>query len=499
VPGLVPTREADDHLALAALARDAEIAALAPSRDAVRLLWEVCQIPDFRKVMSEQHARLLGQIFRHLRGASGRLPVDWVAAQVSRLDRADGDIDTLMSRIAHIRTWTYIAHRPDWLGDAASWQERARAIEDKLSDALHDRLTQRFVDRHSGILARRRGEHAELLSSVSGAGEVAVEGEPIGRLDGFRFRPDGDLPKPLLAAARGALRGEVASRVRRLETAPDSDFLLAADGALFWRGDDVARLAAGDSPLEPRIELLPAEHLEGGARESVRRRLGEFVRAEIRRALAPLFVAEQEWSGAARAILFRLAEGLGVIPAGDVATPLTADDRKRLARLGVHFGALHLYVPALLRPKQQALRALLWAVSRGASLPQLPNGTAAPRDPALSTKFYDALGFAVLGGRVLRVDRIETLAATLKRIGRAGPFAATAELAKLAGATPAELPSMLPALGYRAVAGTDGAVTFHARPGGPAKRHRPAARRPRRVEIAADNPFAKLRDLNLKR
>ncbi|MGH6980170.1 MAG: disulfide oxidoreductase, partial [Stellaceae bacterium] len=497
--GLIATREADDHRALAALARDGEIASLAPSRDAVRLLWEVCQIPDFRKVMSEQHARLLGQIFRHLRGASGRLPVDWVAGQVSRLDRADGDIDTLMSRIAHIRTWTYIAHRPDWLGDAASWQERARAIEDKLSDALHDRLTQRFVDRHSGILARRRGGPAELLSSINGAGQVAVEGEPIGRLDGFRFRPDGDLPKALLAAARGALRGEVAARVGRLEAAPDSDLLLAADGALFWRGDELARLAAGDSPLEPRIELLPAEHLEGAARETVRRRLGDFVHAEICRVLAPLFVAETEWSGAARAILFRLAEGLGVMSGNDVAAPLTPDDRKALAKLGVHFGAMHLYVPALLKPKAQALRALLWAVSHDASLPELPNGTAAPRDPAIAAAFYEALGFAVLGERVLRVDRVETLAATLKRLGRAGGFAATAELAKLAGARLDELPVMLPSLGYRAVSAADGAVTFHARPGGPAKRHRPAARRAHRAEIAADNPFAKLKELNLKR
>ncbi|HEY7990271.1 MAG TPA: helicase-related protein [Stellaceae bacterium] len=497
--GLVGTREADDHQALAALARDAEIAALAPSRDAVRLLWEVCQIPDFRKVMSEQHARLLGQIFRHLRGPSGRLPTDWVASQVSRLDRADGDIDTLMSRIAHIRTWTYIAHRPDWLPDATSWQERARAIEDKLSDALHDRLTQRFVDRHSGILARRRSDPADLLSSVNSAGQVAVEGEPIGRLDGFRFKPDGDLPKALLAAARGALRGEVAARVRRLDAAPDSDFLLAADGALFWRGDALARLAAGESPLEPRIELLPAEHLEGTARETVRHRLGDFVRAEIRRTLAPLFVVEKEWSGAARAILFRLAEGLGVVPAGDATAPLTPDDRKALAKLGVHFGALHLYLPALLKPKQQALRALLWAVAHGASLPELPNGTATPRDPAISAEFYAALGFVILGERVLRVDRVETLAATLKRLGRAGPFAATAELAKLAGARPEELPATLPALGYRAVAGADGAVTFHARPGGPAKRHRPAARRPHRTEIAADNPFAKLKELNLRR
>ena len=502
-PGLVMTRQADDHEALQALARDAEIAALAPSRDAVRLLWEVCQIPDFRKVMSEQHARLLGQIYRHLRGATGRLPTDWVAGQVSRLDRADGDIDTLMNRIAHIRTWTYIANRPDWLRDATSWQERARAIEDRLSDALHDRLTQRFVDRHSAMLTRRGREHADLLASVNSMGEVAVEGEKIGQLDGFRFRVDDDVPKPMLAAARAALRTEVAARVRQLAAAPDAELRLAPDGGLTWRERPVGRLAPGEDVLNPRVEILSGDLLEGGARETVRRRIADFARRDIRHALAPLFVAEGgDWSGPARAILFRLGEALGVIASGaiaDAAATLSPGDRTALARIGVRFGLAHAYISALLKPKAQALRALLWSIAHGASLPVPPAGTAAPRDPAVSEQFYAAMGFVMLGERVLRIDRLETLTAQLRRLGRQGAFAATPELARLAGARVEELTTMLPALGYRAFADTAGAVTFHARPGHAAKRHRPPARHPHRAEAAGDNPFAKLKELNLRR
>ncbi len=503
-PGLITTRDADDHQALATLARDADIATLAPTRDLVRLLWEVCQIPDFRKVMSEQHARLLGQIFRHLCGPTGRLPIDWVAAQVSRLDRADGDIDTLMNRIAHIRTWTYIAHRPDWLPDAASWQERARAIEDRLSDALHDRLTQRFVDRHSGIMARRRHDRADLLASVDAAGEVQVEGQAIGRLHGFRFEPDGDLPKPLLAAAQGALRSEIAMRVRRLSDAPDMEFCLVADGKVLWRGEEVAHLAPGDDMLHPQAALRAVESLEGDARARVRRRVTSFVRAELHRGLGPLLAGEDEsaWSGHARAILFRLREGLGVLPRvaiADAVAALPPGERKALARRGLHFGARNLYVPVLLKPRGQALRAALWSAARGASVPALPSGTAATRDPAVSEEFYAALGFVLLGERLLRVDRAETLDATLRRLARQGPFAATVELAKLAGARLEELPTMLPALGYRAVADAAGAVTFHPRPGHPAKRHRPAARRAHRAEVASDHPFAKLKELNLGR
>jgi ATP-dependent RNA helicase SUPV3L1/SUV3 len=507
-PGLTQKRDADDHQVLQALARDAEIVPLAPSRDAVRLLWEVCQIPDFRKVMSEQHARLIGQIFRYLRGPTGRLPTDWAAAQVARLDRGDGDIDTLMSRIAHIRTWTYIAHRPDWLADAGHWQERARAIEDKLSDALHDRLTQRFVDRHSALLTRRRREGPDLLASVNARGEVAVEGEPVGRLDGFRFHPDDGMAeaKPLLAAARRILRREVASRARHLRAAPDDELRLDSDGTLSWRGERVGRLVAGDSVLDPRIEVLPADDLEGGAREAVRRRLRDFARAELRRVLAPLFLARDagaSWTGPARAILYRIGEGLGVVTTAsiaDLAAALSPADRKALARAGLRFGVHYAYAPALLKPAAQGLRALLWAVAEGASLPLLPAGTAAPRDPAIAEGFYAALGFVVLGERVLRADRLETFAAALRRCGRQGPFAATPELARLAGARLDELPAMLPALGFRAVADTAGAVTFHARPGRAAKRGRPHPRRiAHRAETASDHPFAKLRDLHFRR
>src|SRR5262249_42126241 len=190
LPGLVPAREADDQLALQALAKLPDIAAAARHPEAIRLLWEVCQIPDFRKVLSDTHARLLAQIYRHLVGPGRRLPTEWVARQVSRLERSDGDIDTLIARIAHIRTWTYIAHRPDCLADAPSWQERARTIEDALSDALHDRLTQRFVDRRGAFLARQLAGSGELLAAVRGSGEVLVEGHYVGRLEGFRFQPD---------------------------------------------------------------------------------------------------------------------------------------------------------------------------------------------------------------------------------------------------------------------------------------------------------------------
>ncbi|HIP80197.1 MAG TPA: disulfide oxidoreductase, partial [Kiloniellaceae bacterium] len=184
---LLLAQEADDQIALATLAKQPEIAALATTPEAVALLWEVCQVPDFRKILSDHHAQLLAQIYLKLMGNEKRLPEAWVGAQLQRLERSDGDIDQLIARLAHIRTWTYITHRGDWLDDSDHWQERARAIEDSLSDALHERLTQRFVDRRAAFLVRRLRGDSDLIGAVRKNGEVVVEGEFVGRIAGFRF------------------------------------------------------------------------------------------------------------------------------------------------------------------------------------------------------------------------------------------------------------------------------------------------------------------------
>src|SRR5580700_9126891 len=229
-PGLIQVRDADDHGALQRLSRNSEVTALATNPGAVRLLWEVCQIPDFRKMMSDSHARFLAQCFLHLAGPTERLPTPWIAGQIAQLDRVDGDIDTLMSRIAHIRTWTYITHRGDWIDGADDWQERARGIEDRLSDALHESITQRFVDRRSAFLVRHLAGDGELLASVDREGEVRGEGSYVGRLDGFRFIPDvasdGVETRMLVTAANRVLRGEIMSRGQQLATDGDDAFAI---------------------------------------------------------------------------------------------------------------------------------------------------------------------------------------------------------------------------------------------------------------------------------
>ena len=499
-PELLRGRDGDDYLALTALAHDPEIAALATSRETVRLLWEVCCIPDFRKVLSDAHTRLLGQIFRHLRGARGTLPDDWVAAQVSRLDRFDGDIDALVTRIAHVRTWTYISHRPYWLERAGHWQEYTRTIEDRLSDALHERLTQRFVDRRSALLVRSLKEGGELLAAVDNAGEVLVEGHVVGRLEGFRFVPDAAVHdedgRALMSAARRALRDEISMRVRRLEACAAPPLTLNDDGVICWVGASVARLAPGPTVLAPLVVLLYDDLLDAGQRERLRRCLEGWLGTQIAGILAPLFrlraleVPDGGQGGAVRGIAFQMVEAFGEVALGAVAgllAGLDGDGRRHLSALGVRLGVARLYLPALLKPRAVAMRGLLYAVHRGLALPMAVPPSARVSvvfEPGMSAAFYAAIGFPVAGPRAIRADALDRFEAAVC----AGDSGSACNLGRIIGCPEVEVPLVLAALGYRQIIGSDGVSHW--------RRTKPRSRR-RQLPAAPDagHPFAKLRDL----
>lgn len=493
-PALMRAREADDELALARLSRDVDVAARVTGPGRVRLLWDICQIPDFRKVMSDGHARLLKRMFEHLTSPEERLPTDWVAEHVKRLDRPEGDIETLMGRIAGIRTWTYVSFRPDWLADAAHWRERTRAIEDRLSDALHQRLTQRFVDKRAASLVRSLEEKDELIAAVRADGEVLVEGQHVGWLDGFRFRPEhgaADLPggphRAVLQAARRALRGEVARRLSRLEQAPHDAIAFEVDEAgrprprLLWEGAPVGRIAPGPEVLRPSVQPLKSELLEGEGAARVRARLEAWVQAEAARVLKPLadLEAAEGLSGPAKGLAFRLREGFGSVrraAAREQVDGLSRDDRKRLKQLGVRIGRESVFLPALLKPRAVGLLAMLWArnADRDVTAPA-PGRVSVARGPdAPPDDFLAVCGYVPLGPLALRADIAERLAARAWRLGVKGPFAIDQEMLSIAGAGVDDLGGVLRALGFQAEATVDEA-------GQPQRRFRPAtAKRPAR-------------------
>lgn len=453
-------RDADDYLALRALLGHSDIARLANNnRGNLRLLWEICQIPDFRKTSQDQHHRLLTKIFGYLSNGDQRLPKDWVAAQVAAQDRADGDIDTLAQRIAHIRTWTYISHRADWLNDASLWQDRARAIEDKLSDALHERLTQRFVDRRTAVLLSRLKDRQALTAIISDKGDVIVEGQFIGRLVGLDFQIDANVSgtdgRALRAAANRSLHTALHNRTGDLIRSAETDFSLSSDGMLLWREEPVARLIAGDHVMRPKLRLIGGDQLDGQRRLQTLNRLEVWLKTEIQRRLKSIILLETaELSAPGRGLAFLLAEHLGKLPrilAAHLIRQISHQDRKQFTDLGLHFGFTALYIPALLKPAAIQLCGILWSVSHNLTVPELPPSgrVSFPAPSNLPDGFLTTMGFRVFGKTAIRLDILERIAVKASLAGRQAPFILSPEMLSLAGCDRKALGQILKGLGYK--------------------------------------------------
>src|SRR4029453_12920924 len=479
--GLTRAPIGEDILVLEHAARDEDVRSLARDRASIARLWDACQVPDYRKIAPATHTELVVALYGFLM-REGNIPTDWFTRQVAHADRTDGDIDTLSNRIAHVRTWTFVANRPDWLADPEHWQGVTRAVEDKLSDALHERLAERFVDRRTSVLMRRLREKAMLETEIGKSGEVTVEGHVIGRLDGFMFAPDaaaaGSEAKALNAAAQKVLASEIEARPTRISQASNDQIVLASDGALRWTGDLVAKLMPGDDTLRPRVRVIADEHLTGPARELVQTRLDLWLKTHIEKLLAPLFslTAADDVTGMARGVAFQLVESLGVLERQKVAEEVKALDqpaRAILRKYGVRFGAYHIYLPALLKPAPRALATQLWAVKHespeakglGDLLHLASSGrTSIPVDKDTPKALYRNAGYRVCGDRAVRVDILERLADLIRpalswREGAPGPkpdgffdarsFVVTGAMTSLTGASGEDFASILRSLGYR--------------------------------------------------
>ncbi len=479
--GLTRAPTGEDILVLEHASRDDDVRTLAQTPAAIARLWDACQVPDYRKIAPATHAELVVTLFGFLMRESN-IPTDWFAQQVAQADRTDGDIDTLSNRIAHVRTWTYIANRPDWLADPEHWQEVTRAVEDKLSDALHERLAERFVDRRTSVLMRRLRENTMLETEIGKTGEVTVEGHVLGRLDGFMFAPaassDASEAKALNAAAQKALAGEIEARATKLSQAANDQIVLAADGALRWIGDVVAKLIPGDDTLRPRLRIVADDRLTGPARDMVQTRLDLWLKTHIEKLLAPLFslTAADDVTGMARGVAFQVVEALGVLERQKVADEVKGLDqpaRATLRKYGIRFGAYHIYLPGLLKPAPRALATQLWALkhespdAKGVAelLHLAASGrTSIPVDKDTPNPLYRIAGYRIAGDRAVRVDILERLADLIRPAlswREASPgvkpdgafdgrgFVVTGAMTSLTGASGEDFASILRSLGYR--------------------------------------------------
>jgi ATP-dependent RNA helicase SUPV3L1/SUV3 len=503
--GLRAAPEAVDLAVLKRLAGDGEVIERAKGQERVRRLWAACGLPDFRKTGPEYHARLVARIFMHLTEGEGRIPQGWYASQVDQLNNMQGDIDTLADRIAGVRTWAYIAHRADWLADPATMAERTREVEEKLSDALHERLTQRFVDRRTSVLLRDIGRKGagEFPVIVDEQGEVTVGSFPIGRMEGFSFEVDPAARhsdrKMLLATAERRLGGEYEKRAAALVADSDPHFTLRTEPdqpvGVLWRGHEVARLGPGKNLLSPRILVdRRLDRLSERGRSAVVGRLELWVRHQVEKALGPLRRAgaaahDPASPPSVRSTLAMLVDEGGIVERDSVAGALAAverEQRKLITRLNVRIGALDLYMPDVLKPEARRWRTALRAAAAGEPMPALPPESAVvlPSPPNGERALLRRLGFRLLGPQMLRVDLVERLARHAHEArGQAGRPVVDSALATSLGLQPPAVAKLMRDLGFRAPDG-EGDWTWRGR-----------TRRRREAPVDDGHAFAALREL----
>ena len=469
---LIRARMDDDEDALRRLTRRHDILQMAKGGAALRLLWDVCQVPDFRKVTPDQHAHMLGELYHQLID-HGQVQATYVRDALRKLNRLDGDVDALSNRIAHVRTWTYLSHRPGWLENAGVWQNDARALEDALSDALHEKLTQRFIDRRTSVLLKKLKDDVPLLAGVTQDGEVIVEGEFVGRLLGFQFilepRAKGPHAKAVRFAALKALKPELAARAAALAAAQFHEFSLRDAGTIWWRQSIVAQLQKGPQPLRPDFKLVAIDHLPAHALPQIEERVREFIADRVEGLAGPLVSLQKAVNAVsddpealgpgARGVAFRLIENFGALSRNQISEEVKALDqteRGKLRKLGVRFGEYTIHMPALLKPAPAQFLALLWALWDGKDPDQYqvpPAGaTSTPNDKDIPAAFYFASGYRPSGARAVRIDMLERLAGEVRTAREAGGkegFEANSRMMSLVGCSGEEFESILQSLGFK--------------------------------------------------
>ncbi len=463
-PWLLRTREADDLVALKALAAIPECLGRVTDAPAVQLLWDICRIPDFRSISTGEHVSLLETIHGYLSDL-GRVPDDWLNAQISRLDRSDGDIDMISKRLAFIRTWTYVAQRKGWLDDENHWRGVTRAVEDRLSDALHSALTEKFIDRRTSVLLRRLKQKESLVVDVSDSGDVTVEGQPVGRLEGFRFSQDpGATPeeaKTLRTASFAALAPEFHLRADRFYNAPDTEIDYTEQGGLMWGEHAVGKLVKGAEALKPVAEAFVDEEAGADVAAKVQRRLQHFIDRKIATLFEPMLDMgrDETLTGLAKGFAFQMAEALGVLTRDAVAADvkeLDQDARATLRKHGIRFGQFTIFMPALLKPAPTRLRLILWSLVNGLDefpespppgLVTIPSVKSAPKG------FHAMSGYRQAGERAIRIDMLERLADMLRVMDSRGGFEANPDMLSISGMTLEQFADLMAGLGYKAEKG----------------------------------------------
>ena len=412
--------ECEDEKVLKYLIKDNELKIEEKSEE-IKLLWECCQIPDFVKKTYGHHLEIVKKVFQFLKGGKAKITNQYMKAQLSNLDKLEGNVDSISNRIANVRTWSYVANKSNWVENQDYWIERTKYLEDKLSDRLHEELTKSFIDKRASVLAKGLKQDITFETKIIENERVLINDQFIGTLKGLKMdldlkigALDADI-KSLKKAARQNVAPEILKRINLILKC--NDFELNEDFKIYWNKYPIAKLCPGKDYLNPEIELIIDDMIEFTEQKDLKDYLVKWLSNKITIELDSLFKLKsiKESNSQVRALSYQLYENYGVVKrekVGSLVKKLTQEDRKSLRDIGVKFGRYHIFLFKLFKPKQVSLRVLLWKNFKQINLSLKPPtfGLNFTDDPKFENKDFMLLcGFEKFDRFFVRIDILERL------------------------------------------------------------------------------------------
>ena len=361
--------ECEDEKALKFFLKDKNLENIKFDKYKLSLLWECCQIPDFVKKTYGNHYDVIGNVFSFLNSEKGKISNDFMRLQLVKLDKLEGNVDSLSNRIANVRTWSYVSNKNNWIENQNYWIEKTKLLEDKLSDRLHEELTKTFIDKRASVLARGLKQDMEFDTKILENNEVMIDNQFIGKINGLKLELDlkkGALEtdiKSLKKAARKTVGPELERRIQII--IDTSSVELNDDFRIYWNKYAIAKLTPGKDYLNPNFELIVDDILEQDKKQMLIVFLEKWIKNKIQTILKSLVDLKnlKEKNSSIKALAYQLYENNGVLKREQVVDYLNIleqNERKILRDLGVKFGRYHVFLHRLIKPEAVSLRTLLW-------------------------------------------------------------------------------------------------------------------------------------------
>ena len=361
--------ECEDEKALKYFLKDQKILNRGFDNKTLMLLWECCQIPDFVKKTYGNHFEVIGNVFKFLTSKKGLISEDYMRLQLMKLDKLDGNVDSLSNRIANVRTWSYVSNKNNWVENQSYWIEKTKHLEDRLSDRLHEELTKTFIDKRASVLARGLKQDMEFKTEILQNNDVKIDDQFIGKIKGLKLELDlkkGALEtdiKSLKKAARQTIGPELEKRVQSII---DTGLIsLNEDFKIYWNDFPIAKLTTGNDYLNPNFDLIVDDIIEQNTKQKLNDYVNKWIHSKINNVLKSLIDLKniKENNSSIKALAYQLYENNGVLKRDQVSEylkNLEQNERKILRDLGVKFGRYHVFLYQLIKPEAVSLRTLLW-------------------------------------------------------------------------------------------------------------------------------------------